>query len=599
MKQNKSLRNRRFRFVIGLLLLAGGTACGKQSGFFYTEMMADGTAVLYRSGEKLLLNEGWPVKQILGRSRPRRMLAVTMRPDGRRVWAATKFDIYTWSLSSKKWQAVPRTGLHTYASLSALQWTPQGLYAGTTSYGVYRFKNNRWQKLAAGLPGEDLPRKRLFYETVTALSAAPDGTVYAGLHFFGGVYRLRPGRIRWEQVALPAVPRVHGLFALPEGIWVFDGSRWIAAGGLPQRTPPEFLSRSRTVTGGGKKNAAVAGSFGTLSLTADEIPSKSRHAAAVGNRRGIYLTCWNARPDRLQALVKTMKARNLDTLVIDIKDDDGLVCYAGSNAQVQSVGSYRNRIPLDKLIPFAKKHKLWLVGRVVVFKDPWLHARASGRYALKDRYTGGNWNSTTRERWVDPFNSFVHQYNLAVAKEALQLGFNEIQFDYIRFPTDGPIYRIKYPSMPAGAWKLDALENFLAAARRDLLGPFSVDIYGFNAWFSMGSWMGQDIVLFAQYADAISPMHYPSHFDWNFRAEKGRTARAYEILKHGTLRPLRLTGGAVEIRPWAQAFRWRAYGYGAGYINRQLKGVRDGGGTGWLLWNAANSYPLLPLVKHE
>lgn len=587
----------RIVLIVGLILLTGWTACGKQSGFFYTEIFSGEKFLLHLGSSVRQLKQGWPVKTVLSSKKLRRIMAVASNPTGTRFWAATKFNFYTYNKQQQRWKIISRKGLHNYASISALCRSKQGLYAGTTSYGVYHFKNNRWHKLAAGLPGEQPARKRTFYETVTSLSVAPDGTVYAGLHFSGGVYRLNRGQRIWRKVKTSPVVRVSALHAVNDGVYVFDGSRWIAAGNLRTKKVPAFLSKASAryklrpqVMTAGNGSSAVA-------FTADYKPPLSRYAAQMKKRRGVYLSSHNASPAKLKKLVKMMRRKQLDTLVVDIKNDDGIVCYAGSDPLIKKVGSYRNIIDMKKLVTFARKNNLWLIGRLVVFKDPLLHRYQSGKYALKDRYTGGIWNSTTRERWVDPFNPFVQKYNRTVGKEVLQLGFNEIQFDYIRFPTDGPIYRIKYPARPKNSWKIDALENFLAGARRDLPGPVSVDIYGFNGWFSMGRWMGQDITLFARYVDAISPMHYPSHFQYDFRMEKGRLQRSYRILFHGTLRPRLLTGGTVEIRPWVQAFRWRAFRYGAGYINRQLKGVRDGGMTGWLLWNANNRYPLLPRLK--
>jgi hypothetical protein len=194
-----------------------------------------------------------------------------------------------------------------------------------------------------------------------------------------------------------------------------------------------------------------------------------------------------------------MKTKGYNTLVIDVKDDFGRVLYAGKLALAREVRAYVPLLRISHIVNLCKKEGIHLVARMVTFKDPKLWAHQGGKHAVRDRHSGGVWYPAGPERWVNPFSPVVRRYNIDLAREVLSLGFNEIQFDYIRFPTDGPTSRAHYPGQAAGAWKVDAIENFLAEARASITGPISVDVYGFNAWFALGAWMGQDISLIAGY----------------------------------------------------------------------------------------------------
>lgn len=526
------------------------------------------------------LGEGFPTRTIRGRVLPRRILACAIDPADRTLYLATKFTLHR--RDGAVWTAVPLSGVNPYATITAVLADRGRLWIGTGCYGVYRLSGGRWQQLAAGLPGEGSPPRRQFYETVTALALGEDGTLYAGLHFGGGVWRLPAGATAWRAVATAPVARVAALHPAAGSVAVHDGSRWLDAGvPLP----------------------SVAGSFAFLkgktvvAFSRDSVPATGIRHQQVREMRGLYFNPGRARPEVLAHYIRRMKPKGYNALVIDVKDDFGRVLYAGKVPLAVAARAYVPLLRISQIVDLCKKEGIHLVARMVTFKDPKLWAHQGGKYAVRDLHTGGFWNPAGTERWVNPFSPVVRSYNIDLAREVLALGFNEVQFDYIRFPTDGPVARAHYPGQEAGAWKIDAIENFLAEARGRIPGPVSVDIYGFNAWYALGAWMGQDISMIAGYVDAISPMHYPSHFDRDFRAEEGIARQPFNILKFGTLRPRILTGGRTEIRSWIQAFSWRAPGYGPGYWEQQIKGIIAGGGNGYLLWDAASGYPLLDRVR--
>ena len=199
------------------------------------------------------------------------------------------------------------------------------------------------------------------------------------------------------------------------------------------------------------------------------------------------------------------------------------------------------------------------------------------------------------EYWVDPYCEKVWEYNIQVAKELIERGFDEIQFDYIRFPTDGTnLGKTKYRYQEKGMDMESALISFLSYARENIKAPIGIDIYGSNGWYRSGSRTGQDVELLSDYVDVICPMFYPNHFEQNFLAYQPEIERPYRIYYYGTYRNAQIARDKVLIRPWAQAFYLnvsydRKY-YNKDYVRRQIFGVRDSMNNGYMYWNNSGRY---------
>jgi hypothetical protein len=199
------------------------------------------------------------------------------------------------------------------------------------------------------------------------------------------------------------------------------------------------------------------------------------------------------------------------------------------------------------------------------------------------------------EYWLDPYSPFVWEYNVQIAEELQRRGIDEIQFDYIRFPSDGNLSLIRYRNHREGMSRIDALESFLVMARERITIPISSDLYGFNSWHRMGNWIGQNIETLADYVDVVCPMFYPSHFPRDFIKEQPYLTRAYTIYQEGTTRAASIVDGRSLIRPYVQAFLiggelamgpseyWT-------YLVRQIEGTQDAPSSGFTLWNASNRY---------
>ncbi|MEL3907232.1 MAG: putative glycoside hydrolase [Treponema sp.] len=321
-------------------------------------------------------------------------------------------------------------------------------------------------------------------------------------------------------------------------------------------------------------------------------------------RKGVYMPAHQARTAAgLQKYFDLLERNKLDTLVIDMKDDYGFIRYDSQDEQVQAVGAVRPFVRLEAFTAEARKRNLYLVARIVVFKDKQLYRYQNGRYAVKDRSgrpwqgykTGRDGRIPIEEHWVDPYNEGVWEYNAAVAQELVQRGFDEIQFDYIRFPTDGEnLYEARYPAQEQGMDKESALMSFLAYARAKIKAPLSIDIYGANGWYRTGARTGQEVELLADYVDVICPMFYPSHFRQSFLAYKPAQERPYRIYYWGSYRNKMIARNRVIVRPWTQAFyipvSYDKKFYDADYVQRQIIGIKDSIDEGYVYWNNSGRY---------
>jgi len=301
-----------------------------------------------------------------------------------------------------------------------------------------------------------------------------------------------------------------------------------------------------------------------------------------------------------------------------------------------NLGRVFQPVDIDAFLKNMKERGIWTVARIVVFKDPEAARRENGRYAVWDGKNNIPWQGyyETRRRmsdpprqinpalrseirpsddpeveitriwydenWVDPYSEVIWDYIVSVSEELCRRGFDEIQFDYILFPTDGiNLGDARYRWQDRGMDMDSAILSFLMHARSRIQAPISVDIYGANGWYRTGARTGQKVELLAPWVDIICPMYYPSHFEQTFLAQNPPELRPYRIYFQGTLRNRFIARGQVIVRSWAQAFFLnvsydRTY-YNADYVRRQLEGVRDAGTGGLTYWNNIGRYDEVPI----
>ncbi|UVI31937.1 putative glycoside hydrolase [Paenibacillus spongiae] len=318
--------------------------------------------------------------------------------------------------------------------------------------------------------------------------------------------------------------------------------------------------------------------------------------------KGIYLTAHSAGGSRLETLLKLLDDTALNSMVIDVKDDLGYITYPTTNPELLKYGAPKKYIrDINALMTKLKEHEVYPIARVVVFKDTVL-ARSHPNLSFRHK-DGTVWQNGKKDSFVNPYMKEVWDYNIAVAKESVKLGFKEIQFDYVRFPEG---FENKADSLVFDKTKesrVDAVAGFVKYAKEQLepLGVrVSVDIFGYAASVPAAEGIGQDFVKISKYVDVISPMVYPSHYSTGWFGVKDPDKDPYATIKgsmidtHKKLDPI----GSFKpiIRPWIQDFTasWLGKGryvkYGKAEVEAQIKALKDTGVDEYLLWNAGNKY---------
>lgn len=310
----------------------------------------------------------------------------------------------------------------------------------------------------------------------------------------------------------------------------------------------------------------------------------------------LYLTPYGLVVSRLrEAALAAIERNNLNALVIDIKGDSGFIPFKVDLPLAQEVGAQKTIVIKDikaALAPLKEKN-LYLIARIVVFKDNLL---ATAKPELATRTKGGGFfKDRERLRWAEPFKREVWDYNIAIAKIAAEVGFDEIQFDYVRFPDNRGVAF----SQPANEnTRTETITAFLEAAHKALI-PYNVmvgaDIFGYVCWNTNDTDIGQKIVPITNAVDVVCPMVYPSGYTWGIPNHRNPVKSTYEIVYLSLKRAQERTGvSPLRFRPWIQAFRdyaFRGGDYKEERMRLQIKAAYDFGASGFMFWNARNIYP--------
>lgn len=321
--------------------------------------------------------------------------------------------------------------------------------------------------------------------------------------------------------------------------------------------------------------------------------------------RAVYLSVQGvSNPTLREEAVALQGDTAINALVIDMKGDRGDTPYPSASrlavgaAPAGGSDASRGR-RFASLIQQLRARGLYLIARIVVFKDDRLAAAHPG-WAVRDR-NGEIWRDREDQRWIDPTIEAAWVSSLDVAEEAARLGFDEIQFDYLRFP-DASGLQFKLPNTEVN--RVAAITGFLARARERLRADnvyLSADIFGYVCWNADDTAIGQRIETLGAAVDYISPMLYPSGFTWGLPGIRKPTEKPGEIVARSLAEARRRTGlPGVRFRPWLQAFRDYAFDhreFDAGMIQAQIDAANAEGTHGWMLWNARNRYDRASLPR--
>jgi hypothetical protein len=553
-----------------------------------------------------------------------------LKADGDTLVIAMKDAVYLSHNRGRTWQdlGAPSARTNGIKAVAVARMTELVVFASHSIYGVsYLFpRRSKWTELNTGL--EKLETTDNPDEVSDIAVAATDGgvTVYASQSFRGRLYRLDWTRKRWTQIWSDGKDfgPTDSLDVSPdrgEGVslrFAMDGeiAQW-SEGNISQRVDVrDFIKniyRNLNIVPNClfMSNSGVTMNLSELWLINDVANPRqlSRQELATG-KKGLYLLIDKAvRETDFNQYLDVIDRAGLNLAVIDMKDDFGRLRWRTDNPTLTTKGRVFNPIDIDGFLSAMKARGVYTVARIVVFKDPELAQRDGGKYAVWDAETGKPWRgyfetrtetgdvkrSLSSEQWVDPYSEVVWDYNTAVARELEDLGFDEIQFDYIRFPTDGDnLYQARYRWRDADMDKDSAILSFLRHVRARISAPISIDIYGANGWYRTGARTGQEVELLAPYVDVICPMYYPSHFEQYFLAQPPAELRPYRIYFIGTGRNSVIARRQVIIRPWAQAFylnvSYDRKFYNRDYVRRQVEGVNDAGAPGYTFWNTSGRY---------
>lgn len=307
--------------------------------------------------------------------------------------------------------------------------------------------------------------------------------------------------------------------------------------------------------------------------------------------KGVYSTGWIAGSKYFDPLLAFIQKTDVNALVVDIKDDTGAISYQSKVPLAKKINANVNKIKsIEALMDTLKSNDIYPIARIVCFKDPLL-AKMRPDLAAQSK-KGGTWYDRQGLAWVDPHSREVWDYTIDLAKEAAALGFKEIQFDYVRFASDGALSDIIYPHA-SGRSKAEVVRSFLAYAREELSVygvVLSADVFGLVCSVPDDLGIGQQLELIAEEVDYICPMVYPSHYYRGTYGIENPNVKPYEtVYKSLTDAMKRIEGKRAKLRPWLQDFSL-GHPYGRAELQAQIKATQDAGIEEWLFWNPTCRY---------
>ena len=420
------------------------------------------------------------------------------------------------------------------------------------------------------------------------------------------------------------------IFVILGGILLFTRSSATVVvpkvAGIVSQAINSFSSGTSSATGT-TLTASSTVNFGSGDCGVPSQPQLTNPPSAV---KAVYLTGWSAgSPTKLQSIIDLIKTTELNAVVIDIKDYSGYVSYAMDVPEVKASGAEDQiRIPcMNGVIQELHDNGIYVIGRITDFQDPVL-AKAHPEWAMHNKMTGAVWTDSNGLAWMDPAEQPVWDYLASIAKDAFGRGFDEINFDYVRFATDGSISDISYPAWdqttPRGTIIADYFK-FLRSTFPDK--KISADFFGLTTVSDDDMGIGQVIQAAYEYFDYVCPMVYPSHYATGFIGYEYPAAYPYQVIAYSLQHALaKLTAmgnppkvltstsswadaydlGTIpqtKLRPWLQDFSLGPTGapgtvYTADMIRQEKQAVYDTVDAttssayydGWMHWNAANNY---------
>lgn len=330
--------------------------------------------------------------------------------------------------------------------------------------------------------------------------------------------------------------------------------------------------------------------------------------------KALYLTGWTVSSTaKLNHYVELANNTEINSYVVDIKDDDGYVGYESQVPAVREAGGWMKKYDVDKVLKTFHDNSIHVIGRIVCFKDPVLSSKEPD-LAIKDKRGGLYKSKNTNGKmitWLNPYEKGSWTYLVDIAREAVQKGFDEIQFDYVRFANDGVTKNMDFTAYTTPRYT--AIDEFLDYARKELPGVvISADVFGIICESPADTeGIGQNLETVGKNINYISPMAYPSHYAAGQIVNRVTFPKpdldpynvVYNTLVKAKNRISKVDGYKAGVRPYIQDFTasWLHKGYyqtyGPEQVREQIKAVYDAGYDQWILWDANNTYDEAALLK--
>lgn len=371
------------------------------------------------------------------------------------------------------------------------------------------------------------------------------------------------------------------------------------------------------------KQGAIIATTMAPDIASSSIPAESEiivtHISTPEPLKAIYMTaCVATMPSFREKLVRIADTTEVNSIIIDVKDFSGTIAFTPEDPLLKNnEGKGCRTKDLREFIAELHEKGIYAIARITVFQDPY-YTKVHPDLAVHKKSDGSIWKDRKGLSFIDVSAKPYWEYIVALGKEAYAMGFDELNFDYIRFPSDGDMKDIDF-SLSKGMSKAEALENFfryLHDSFKDTGAKLSADLFGMTATNNDDLNIGQVLERALPYFDYISPMVYPSHYPPNYNGWKNPNQHVYDVVKFSmsraveraiaTTTPVEHFGGVRvgtstpaiytkevynknKLRPWLQDFDYGG-NYGATEVRAQIQATYDAGLNSWFLWDPANRY---------
>lgn len=326
-----------------------------------------------------------------------------------------------------------------------------------------------------------------------------------------------------------------------------------------------------------------------------DIKIKKKHIKMPESIRAVYMSSWIGGNKKLRSrLIDFIDTSRINAVVLDIKDYSGLIVFPINNTLINEYGTIGERISdIENLIKEFHDRGIYVIGRITTFQDP-LFAKAKPEFTFKRKDNGNVWKDRKGLAFIDPQKKDAWNYYALLAEESYKIGFDEINFDYIRYPSDGNMSNLDLSL--DGSTKMEVMEKFYTFLDERLRGqniPISADLFGFTASLDNGLSIGQNLNDALKHFDAVAPMVYPSHYPKNYLGFSNSAEHPYQVVYHemnlARKKAIGLDLAKSSLRTWIQDFNLGA-SYGLKEVQDQIKASYHAGVPSYMVWNPNNRY---------